>query len=59
VAAIFELPLAIVLDPAAPERRRAELRGRMREYWVWPHPEHLIWGATAQMLVTLAQLLRE
>jgi 8-oxo-dGTP pyrophosphatase MutT (NUDIX family) len=59
VAAIFELPLAVVLDPAAPERRRAEWRGRMREYWVWPHPEHLIWGATAAMLVNLAAVLRD
>jgi 8-oxo-dGTP pyrophosphatase MutT (NUDIX family) len=59
VAAIFELPLATVLDPAAPERRRAEFRGRMREFWVWPHPEHLIWGATATMLVSLARILRD
>jgi 8-oxo-dGTP pyrophosphatase MutT (NUDIX family) len=58
VAAIFELPLATVLDPAAPERRRAEFRGRMREFWVWPHPDHLIWGATAAMLVSLARVLR-
>jgi 8-oxo-dGTP pyrophosphatase MutT (NUDIX family) len=58
VAAIFELPLATVLDPAAPERRRAEFRGRMREFWVWPHPEHFIWGATAAMLVSLARVLR-
>jgi 8-oxo-dGTP pyrophosphatase MutT (NUDIX family) len=58
VAAIFELPLAIVLDPAGPERRRAEFHGRMREFWVWPHPEHLIWGATASMLVSLAKVLR-
>lgn len=58
VAAIFELPLATVLDPTAPERRRAEFRGRMREFWVWPHPEHLIWGATAAMLVSLARVLR-
>jgi 8-oxo-dGTP pyrophosphatase MutT (NUDIX family) len=58
VAAIFELPLAIVLDPAAPVRRQAAFRGRMREFWVWPHPEHLIWGATAAMLVSLARVLR-
>jgi 8-oxo-dGTP pyrophosphatase MutT (NUDIX family) len=59
VAEIFELPLATVLDPSAPERRSAEFRGRMREFWVWPHPEHMIWGATAKMLVTLAEMLRE
>jgi 8-oxo-dGTP pyrophosphatase MutT (NUDIX family) len=58
VAAIFELPLATVLDPAAPQRRRQELRGRMREFWVWPHDEHLIWGATATILVNLARVLR-
>jgi 8-oxo-dGTP pyrophosphatase MutT (NUDIX family) len=58
VAAIFEMPLATLLDPAAPQRQRAEWRGRMREYWVWPHPEHLIWGATAAMLMSLARVLR-
>ena len=58
VAAIFEFPLATLLDPTAPERRRAEFRGRMREFWVWPHPEHLIWGATAAMLLSLARVLR-
>lgn len=59
VAAIFELPLSTVLDPAAPERRRSEFRGRMRDYWVWPHEEHLIWGATATILVNLARILRD
>jgi 8-oxo-dGTP pyrophosphatase MutT (NUDIX family) len=59
VAVIFELPLATVLDPAAPRRERMERAGLMREFWVWPHPDHLIWGATAAMLVTLAQVLRE
>jgi 8-oxo-dGTP pyrophosphatase MutT (NUDIX family) len=54
----FELPLAVVLDPAAPERRRAERNGRMREFWVWPHERHYIWGATAAVLVNLARLLR-
>lgn len=58
VAAIFTLPLSVLLDPAAPQRQRAEFRGRMREFWVWPHPEHYIWGATAAMLVHLAHRLR-
>lgn len=55
----FELPLAVVLNPAAPERRRAEFKGRMREFWVWPHERHYIWGATAAMLVNLATVLRD
>ncbi|GAC1341291.1 MAG: hypothetical protein NVSMB18_13100 [Acetobacteraceae bacterium] len=58
VETIFTLPLGVLLDPAAPERRRAEFRGRNREFWVWPHAEHYIWGATAAILVELAQRLR-
>ena len=54
----FEYPLAQLLDPAAPELRRQEFRGRMREFWVWPHERHYIWGATASMLVTLSAVLR-
>lgn len=54
----FELPLSVVLDPESPQRHRAERQGRMREYWVWPHERHFIWGATAAVLVNLAALLR-
>lgn len=59
VALAFEFPLAILLDPQAPRRERKEWKGRMREYWVWPHGEHFIWGATATILVNLARGLRE
>lgn len=58
VASIFTLPLDVLLDPTAPQRQRAEYRGRSREFWVWPHPEHYIWGATAAILVGLAARLR-
>ena len=58
VAEVFELPLSTVLDPAAPERRSGEFRGRRREFWVWPHEKHYIWGATAAILVNLARVLR-
>ena len=59
VAETFELPLTTLLDPNAPERRSAEYQGRLRHYWVWPHPTHYIWGATAAILVHLARRLRE
>lgn len=59
VETIFELPMAVLLDPEAPQRRRAHDRGRWRTFWVWPHPEHYVWGATAAILVHLAELLRE
>ena len=56
---VFELPLAVVLDPEAPRRRSVTISGRPREFWVWPHPQHYIWGATAAILVDLAATLRE
>jgi 8-oxo-dGTP pyrophosphatase MutT (NUDIX family) len=59
VESIFELPMRIVLDPDAPRRQRQHVNGIWREYWVWPHPDHFIWGATAAILVQLAQRLRE
>jgi 8-oxo-dGTP pyrophosphatase MutT (NUDIX family) len=59
VDAIFELPMRVVMDPDAPRRQRQHVRGVWRDYWVWPHPEHFIWGATAAILVQLAQRLRE
>lgn len=58
VAHAFAFPLATLLDPAAPRRERAEWKGRLREYWVWPHAEERIWGATASILVNLARALR-
>lgn len=58
VEAIFSLPLQVLLDPAAPQRREAEFRGRRRQFWVWPHAEHYVWGATAAILVHLAHRLR-
>ena len=58
VEAVFELPFSVLLDPTAPRRESHLARGRMRDYWVWPHPEHFVWGATAAILVHLARHLR-
>ena len=57
VADIFELPLETLLDPNAPSRQSVEWEGRIRHYWVWAHPDHYIWGATAAILVHLARRL--
>ncbi len=59
VDAVLDLPLAVLLDRDAPLRKQAFFRGRLREFWVWPHPDHYIWGATAAILVRLAQILRD
>lgn len=58
VEAVFELPVSVLLDPDAPRRQRHHVRGVWRDYWVWPHPDHYIWGATAAILVHLARKLR-
>jgi 8-oxo-dGTP pyrophosphatase MutT (NUDIX family) len=58
VDSVFELPIDVLLDPRAPRRQSHERHGNLREYWVWPHPDHYIWGATAAILVHLAQKLR-
>jgi 8-oxo-dGTP pyrophosphatase MutT (NUDIX family) len=58
VAEVFHYPLATLLDPAAPRQERQWHNGRQRDTWVWPHPTHVIWGATAAILVHLAARLR-
>ena len=58
VESVFEFPFSVLLDPEAPRRQKQHVRGRWREYWVWPHPEHFIWGATAAIMHHLAGKLR-
>lgn len=55
---VFEYPLSKLLDADAPQKKSRLWRGRSRQYWEWPHPEHHIWGATAAILVELAARLR-
>jgi len=58
VESVFEFPFSVLLDPQAPRRQKQHVRGVWREYWVWPHPEHFIWGATAAIMHHLAGKLR-
>jgi len=58
VEAIFEFPFSVLLDPEAPRRQKQHTRGQWREYWVWPHPDHFICGATAAIMYHLAGKLR-
>ena len=58
VAEVFEVPLSFVLDPVNHELHKRELRGMMRTFYVLPYEGRYIWGATAGMLVNLAQVLR-
>lgn len=57
VAEIFEAPLAFFLDPA---NRRVETRqwgARERRFYVFSPGGHVIWGATAAILVDFAARL--
>ncbi len=57
VAELFEVPLAFIIDPANHKRQSRELRGRMRSFFVLPYHDRYIWGATAAILVNLAEVL--
>lgn len=58
VAAVFEVPLAFLLDPANQRAAQAELRGTVRHYYEILWGERRIWGATAAMLVNLSRRLQ-
>ncbi len=57
VAEAFEVPLAYILDRRNHNRMERESAGRMRVFFVLPYEGRNIWGATAGMLVNLAEVL--
>jgi 8-oxo-dGTP pyrophosphatase MutT (NUDIX family) len=57
VDAVFEVPLAFLLDPANHKRETRDLGGRPVGFWVLQYEERRIWGATAGMLLTLYRML--
>ena len=57
VAAIFEVPLDYLLDPAHQNVRSLEWRGRERCYYEIEWQGRRIWGATAAMIVNLSRRL--
>jgi len=60
VSDLLSLPVSVLLDPAQPKRQRMRPPGSTdwRDFYVWPHDEHYIWGATAAILLSLARWLR-
>ncbi len=57
VADVFEVPLAFVLDPGNHRRTERVFEERRRVFFVLPYENRNIWGATAGMLVNLAEVL--
>jgi 8-oxo-dGTP pyrophosphatase MutT (NUDIX family) len=55
VAAIFEVPLSFLLDPANRVKQSREFQGRQRSFYSYTFDGHFIWGATAAMLINFAE----
>jgi 8-oxo-dGTP pyrophosphatase MutT (NUDIX family) len=59
VAEIFEVPLDFLVDPVNRRRDSRHYQGTERFFLAMCWERHYIWGATAGMLVNLAELLGE
>lgn len=57
VEEIFHVPLPFLLDGRNRELREYEVDGHRRGYFEFWFGRHRIWGATAQMIVSLAERL--
>jgi 8-oxo-dGTP pyrophosphatase MutT (NUDIX family) len=57
VASVFEVPLAFLLDPANRRRESRQIAGHARRFYAFTYGEHEIWGATAAIIVNLAERL--
>jgi 8-oxo-dGTP pyrophosphatase MutT (NUDIX family) len=57
VAAVFELPLEVLLDVRCYERRMVERNGQRGFTHFLEHDGRVVWGATAGMLMMLAKSL--
>jgi 8-oxo-dGTP pyrophosphatase MutT (NUDIX family) len=50
---IFEVPLSFLMDPKNRQTQSREWKGMTRHFYVYPHGERYIWGATAGMIKNL------
>jgi 8-oxo-dGTP pyrophosphatase MutT (NUDIX family) len=57
VADAFEVPLSFIVDANNHRKEQRERNGVMRTFFVLPYEQRYIWGATAGMLVNLAEVL--
>ncbi|MBT6441491.1 MAG: CoA pyrophosphatase [Alphaproteobacteria bacterium] len=57
VAEVFEVPLEFVLDPANYRREKIRTPVFERHFHVLEHNGHVVWGATAGILVNLRDIL--
>jgi 8-oxo-dGTP pyrophosphatase MutT (NUDIX family) len=58
VDAIFEVPLAFLLDPANVQEHRGSTPSGLRHYYSFTYQGQRIWGATAAMMINFGARLR-
>ena len=56
---IFEVPLSFLMNPENCKTQSREWKGMVRHFYVYPHGERYIWGATAGMIKNLYDRLYE
>ncbi len=56
---IFEVPLSFLMNPQNRQTQSREWKGMVRHFYVYPHGERYIWGATAGMIKNLYDRLYE
>lgn len=57
VAAVFEVPLAFLLDSGNRRRQTRRIAGQERSFYSFTYGDREIWGATAAIVVNLVQRL--
>jgi 8-oxo-dGTP pyrophosphatase MutT (NUDIX family) len=57
VDAVFEVPLAFLMDEANHQRHAREWKGALRHYYAMPYGEHYVWGVTAGILRNMYERL--
>jgi hypothetical protein len=58
VAAVFELPVAHMMNPANHRLERRLQRGVERQFRIIAYKDHFIWGLTARVLGELVERLQ-
>ena len=56
---IFEVPLSFLMNPFNRQTQSREWKGMVRHFYVYPHGDRYIWGATAGMIKNLYDRLYE
>ena len=56
---VFEVPLAFLIDPANRREEKREWKGGWRRFYAFRYETHYIWGATAAIVVELAERLHD